>query len=359
MRPDHRRAFTLIELLVVIAIIGILMALLLPALHAVKQSALRAQCQSNMKQMGLALLSYAETLGCLPPAIVLIPDRFNTNEGKPLATAWSAQSRILPYLESKNQSDMINFEVSYETKDANGVRINGAATAIIAGVFLCPSDINGDRHRTGSASVNINYAVNRGDWYIWGGFPPNNNPNASIPNPRSPFYVNSSVRMQDITDGASKTILVSEVKSYTFTMKRCSDLLFNPTVVDKPMPEPDISPNTIVHYQGCTGGSIGTTSHTEWQDGQAFETGFTTAWPPNTETGGKDSSGVYSDIDLVSVTEKSGGPTYGAITARSYHSGGVNSIFADGSVQFISNGITGKIWRGMGTISEGEITNFD
>ena len=361
MRSARRQAFTLIELLVVIAIIGVLMALLLPALNAVKQAALRTQCQSNMKQMGLALLAYHETVGSLPPAIVLIPDRFNTNGGKPLPTAWSAQTRILPFLEAKNTSDLINFDVSYETKDANGVRINGKATSVNVGIFICPSDVNADRQRIGSDSINVNYVVNRGDWYIWGGFSPTDNPSSpqwkNIPVPRAPFYVNSSVRTKDITDGTSKTMLVSEVKSYTAAMKKCSDLVYAPTNPSNPIPLPNLDPATITQYQGCTGGSIGTTSHTEWQDGQAFETGFTTAWPPNTKTSGKDSAGVYPDIDLVSVTEKNGGPTYGAITARSFHSGGVNAFFADGSVQFISDGINGDIWRAMGTIAEGDISN--
>lgn len=363
MRLAKRNAFTLIELLVVIAIIGILVALLLPALNAVKQAAMRTQCQSNMRQMGMAMISYAETIGCLPPAMVLIPDKYNTNQGKPIANAWSAQTRILPFLDSKNQYDMINFDVSYDKKDGSGVRINGQATSINIGIIQCPSDVNGDRNRTGSASISVSYAVNRGGWYIFGGISPTDNPSdpnyKAIPNPTSPFYVNSSVRLSDITDGSSKTMLVSEVKIYTAAMKKCTDMVFAPINPNVPVPDPSALPSSIPQYQGCAGGAIGTSSHTEWMDGQAFETGFTTAWTPNTQTGGKDSNGVYSDIDLVGVTEKNGGPTFGAITARSYHSGGVNVFFADGSVQFISNGINGNTWRALGTIAENEVTNFE
>lgn len=363
MRPANRHAFTLIELLVVIAIIGILVALLLPALNAVKQAAMRTQCQSNMRQMGMAMLSYAETIGCLPPAMVLVPDKLNTNQGKPIATAWSAQTRILPFLDSKNQYDMINFDVSYEKKDDSGFRVNGQATSINIGIIQCPSDINGDRNRTGSASIGVSYAVNRGGWYIFGGLSPADNPfdpnYKVIPNPTSPFYVNSSVRLADITDGSSKTMLVSEVKIYTSAMKKCTDLVYSPINLNVAVPDPNALPSSIPQYQGCAGGVIGTSSHTEWMDGQAFETGFTTAWTPNTQTGGKDSTGIYPDIDLVGVTEKSNGPTFGAITARSYHSGGVNVFFADGSVQFISNGINGNTWRALGTIAENEVISFE
>ena len=65
------------------------------------------------------------------------------------------------------------------------------------------------------------------------------------------------------------------------------------------------------------------------------------------------------DVDIVGVGEKSGGPTYAAITARSYHPGGVNALFGDGSVRFVKNSILGTTWRALGTVGNGEVISSD
>jgi prepilin-type processing-associated H-X9-DG protein len=91
-------------------------------------------------------------------------------------------------------------------------------------------------------------------------------------------------------------------------------------------------------------------------DGAALETGFTTAWPPNKAIFG---GPTKVDVDIVSIGEKSGGPTYAAITSRSYHTGGVNSLFGDGSVRFIKSSINGTTWRALGTVGSGEVISSD
>ena len=82
--------------------------------------------------------------------------------------------------------------------------------------------------------------------------------------------------------------------------------------------------------------------------------GFTTAWPPNKVTPG---GPVLSepDVDVMSVRERMGGPTFAAITSRSYHPGGVQSVLGDGSVRFVSETIVGQVWRALGTVGGGEI----
>ena len=82
-------------------------------------------------------------------------------------------------------------------------------------------------------------------------------------------------------------------------------------------------------------------------DGAALETGFTTAWPPNKAIL---VGNPAIDVDIVSRGEKSGGPTYAAITSRSHHPGGVNALFADGSVRFVKNAINGHVWRSLGSV---------
>ena len=126
-----------------------------------------------------------------------------------------------------------------------------------------------------------------------------------------------------------------------------------------PVPAPDADPNAAASaYQTCVPGQ----GHTFWADGNAHETGVTTAWPPNkvirnlnplpANSGG-------SDLDIETKLISSGGPTYAAIVARSYHPGGVNSLFGDGSVRFIKSSINPYTWRALGTPQGGEIISAD
>src|SRR5690349_14431794 len=91
----NRRGFTLIELLVVIAIIGVLIALLLPAVQAAREAARRIQCTNNLKQIGLAMSNYESSIGGLPPTFVAA----GTGTTTTYVNGWSALARILPYLE--------------------------------------------------------------------------------------------------------------------------------------------------------------------------------------------------------------------------------------------------------------------
>ncbi len=92
MKPS--RGFTLIELLVVIAIIGLLVALLLPAVQAAREAARRIQCTNNLKQIGLAVHNYESSVGTLPLGVVVTFDRANN----PVFNGWGITARILPYL---------------------------------------------------------------------------------------------------------------------------------------------------------------------------------------------------------------------------------------------------------------------
>jgi hypothetical protein len=234
---------------------------------------------------------------------------------------------------------------------------------MIISVFTCPADIHQGRHRTGQGQQSINYAVNRGDWYVWGGLPVTENPSDPnwrfIPEPTGPFGVNSSVGMKDIRDGVSKTVLMAEVKTWMNYYRKCKDLTYAPIDINKAMPLPTDSPETISQYKGCSGGEFKDSLHTEFSDGGVHQTGFTTAWPPNKRTGGVNGTASYADLDVVGVRERDGGATFAAVTARSHHRGGVHAFFADGSVQFISNGIDGMIWRHLGTIDGGEVVSGD
>ena len=96
--------------------------------------------------------------------------------------------------------------------------------------------------------------------------------------------------------------------------------------------------------------------HTHWCNGNSFYDGFTTALPPNTKS---PAGSPALDSDMSSEDEDDGGPTYAAVTSRSYHPGSVNALFADGSVHSVKNSINFQTWRALGTVGGGEVVSAD
>ena len=343
---NQRRGFTLIELLVVISIIAVLIALLLPAVQAAREAARRIQCTNNLKQIGLAVQNYESSVGALPLGCVVTFDR----AGNPLFTGWGITARVLPYIDGQNLFNACNFNLPNETPQ------NDTAMRMSIAAYLCPSDpknqlvfIDGDQPRT-----NTNDAFNRGDWYVWGG-------SASAPQPNSPFRANIVVSIAAVNDGLSNTLFTAEVKTHTPYLLNCSGLRFAPQG-PQPMPGPNDNPATIGQYFSCSGGIAELrpdSGHSEWEDGNTSQSGFTTAWPPNKVTPGQYGGTSVSDTDLIAIREENGGPTFAAITSRSYHPGGVNALMGDGSVRFVKDTISGQTWRALGTVAGGEVVSSD
>ncbi|QEH35321.1 putative major pilin subunit [Aquisphaera giovannonii] len=341
-----RRGFTLIELLVVIAIIAVLIALLLPAVQSAREAARRIQCTNNLKQVGLAVHNYEGSAGVLPLGCAVWFDK----SGNPYFNGWGITARLLPFLEGSNAFNAANFSLANESIQ------NDTIMRLTVAAYLCPSDGKNTEIFVddGQPRNNTNYAFNRGDWYVWGGL-------SATVDPRSPFRANRCVRLAAVTDGLSNTLFAAEVKTHTPYLLNCSGLAYSP-VNATPIPGPNDSPASVAQYTSCGGGSAELrpdSGHAEWEDGNTSQAGFTTAWTPNKVTPGTFGGTIVPDTDLIAIREENGGPTFAAVTARSYHPGGVDVLLGDGSVRFIKSTIDGMTWRALGSVSGGEVISAD
>lgn len=337
-----RQAFTLFELLVVVAIIGVLVALLLPAVQAAREAARRAQCLNHLKQLGLAIHRYEASVGLLPVAVFVTRD----GAGNPLFQGWSAPARIFPYREGRPQYNAGNFELPHET----------VANALGNRSFLCPSDPESTRIYVDDdlRRHNTRYGFNRGDWCVRSG-------SDGGPAPASAFRVNRPVRLAEVRDGLSGTLFLSEVLSRPLYFRNCSGLVDAPMAAG-PMPATAADPKTIAQYPSGVGPIAQMqpdSGHSEWEDGNTNQSGFTTAWAPNRRTPGRLGSAAFDDVDPIAIREEGGGPTFAAITSRSDHPGGVNALMGDGGVRFLKDSIVGPTWRALGTVAGGEAVPAD
>jgi prepilin-type N-terminal cleavage/methylation domain-containing protein/prepilin-type processing-associated H-X9-DG protein len=338
---ERRRGFTLIELLVVIAIIGVLVGLLLPAVQAAREAARRTQCVNNLKQIGLAKSNYESTFGVLPPSMCA------TGTGNTIAwiNGWSAMARVLPYAEQGAMYNSANSSLWKETPP------NTTIVALEVALFLCPSDLHPDPYlQTYGYSGVTSYGVNQGDWFIWGGF--------GGPQNRNAFGLDRARRFAEFTDGLSQTLLVAEVKAQQprSDCQAALSLIQNPYKVPPTIAAPlSVAPE----YDTCAPSPMISDNHSEWSDGNVFGAGFSTAWPPNKAIQGTTSASAAYDLDLIGIHEENGGPSFAAITARSYHPGGVNALFGDGRVQFVKSSIDGTTWRALGTVAGGKVVSSD
>ena len=159
--------------------------------------------------------------------------------------------------------------------------------------------------------------------------------------------------------------MASEVRSHQDEQTNCA-VLATMNSPGNPL-SPDVPPTQITPTVGSDGTCmLSNAGHVSWADGGVAQSGMTTAWAPNTKVimfasgGGMGlGPGATVDLDLVGIPESSGGPTYAAVTSRSYHPGGVNALFGDGSVRFIKQTINGNTWRSLGSVSGGEIISAD
>ncbi|MFG0262345.1 MAG: DUF1559 domain-containing protein [Novipirellula sp. JB048] len=331
----HRAGFTLVELLVVIAIIGVLVGLLLPAVQAAREAARRMSCSNNLKQIGLAVHNYESATKSLPAAW-----------SKPAMTGdgWSAQARILPYIEAVSLASAIDFDAGYKTAT---IEVEGVAIPISSyrvPTYLCPSEVN-DTQRFGDDGPEhypLSYGYNSGVWFTYDAN------NGMVGD--GAFAANRYLKFRDCLDGLSNTLAFSEVKAWTPYYRDAGQA--------GSLPLPSLPAEVC-----AIGGSFKTnTGHTEWVDGRVHQSGFTTTFAPNTKVICSESGQEY-DVDFTNFREgKSGSAplpkTYAAVTSRSYHAGGVNTAMMDGSIRFVTESIDLDLWRALSTRAGSEVISL-
>jgi prepilin-type N-terminal cleavage/methylation domain-containing protein len=353
-----RTAFTLIELLVVIAIIGVLVALLLPAVQAAREASRRTQCKNNLKQLALAMHSYESAYSRFPM-------------GGSQDSDFSVQARLLPYIEEANLQNLLDFTQpaffgSWSGKTPNPLFVDVFETPVP--VFLCPSDpapaqtavtVSGNTFVYGGLSYMVSFGSAKhtnNDWR-W--------PTDGV------VYEHSGVGFRNFTDGTSNTVILSE------TVRSVGSDMVLPAGTTPPFP-----------FQFTLNGSSGTSAGLNSVPG-VLATG--SPW-----TSYVDDNGMVSTPDLAAIwtnfTSWRGGASpalrgrgiswafSGAINSmtngytapnsripdivthwtgyfapRSYHTGGAHVALGDGSVRFLSDNIDADLHRALHSCNGGEV----
>ena len=321
-RP-RRLGFTLIELLVVIAIIGVLIALLLPAVQQAREAARRAQCSNNFKQLGLALHNYADAYKCFPMSRAFT----GIGAGAPPFTYpvvnYSAMARLLPYIEQTELFDRMNFAFHCNAP------ANVTCLSIKVSNYLCPSDGKWDPP-AGMPGCNIR--ANEGSTILFAYY--DIDPakiNAALPPPNGPFFAVRHYKLNQIIDGTSKTAAFSEQNKGDFSNAQSSpeDFFRGETVgyaatLDQAVEWcQQVDVNNLANQGSSNVGA-------EWIGVNVTMMFYLHNATPNMR------SCFFQPGRIVT-------------TASSRHPGGVNVAMCDGSVTFVSDRISKEIWRAAGT----------
>lgn len=333
MQPARKtRGFTLIELLVVIAIIGVLIALLLPAVQQAREAARRIQCTNNLKQLGLAFHNYESAINTLPPG----------RKGCCWGT-WLVF--VMPFIEGQSTYNAFNFSgnnnpalpaATFDSPFRYAGPTNVTVTSSRVNTFLCPSDgsqnfpiqpsYNGIAWKISTQNYVVNYGNTSERQFNYNGlafggapFTDMGSPYVDITTANQSVQSQETVRFSAFTDGLSQTVLASE----------------------------------LIVPQGY---DLRGFSH--W----GYGSNFTTYLVPNSTL-----PDIMQSIGYCNTTVKTNPPCIGESmptlplmkAARSRHPGGVNTLFGDGTVKFIKNSVNIYIWRALGSTHGTEVVSAD
>ena len=310
--------FTLIELLVVISIIGLLIAILIPAVQAAREAARSTQCGNNLRQIGLALASYESA-----------HKKYPTGSN---GASFSAHTMLLPYLEQAALYNSLNFQLSFFSDSLNEyVSPNSTSSLNRISQFLCPSD-------SSSQGIGLNnYAWNGGFGYVELGGGPRSVFNGFMTDATSDSRY--SIGVNDISDGTSQTLAMSEWVIGARGLEEPKAVVLKT--------KPFLKTSEFEDFVSeCAQLNPALAQVSYWAKQADWISGYYGHTIMN------------SDL-MINKHSCSNGNYACAWTAGSWHSAGANGLFVDGHAAFLSESLTLPIWRSLSTRSGQELMSGD
>jgi prepilin-type N-terminal cleavage/methylation domain-containing protein/prepilin-type processing-associated H-X9-DG protein len=373
LTPRRRRSsgFTLIELLVVIAIIAVLIALLLPAVQAAREAARRSQCVNNLKQMGLAAMNFESTNSTLPPTWGPYP--YASNGGSRV----NFLAVMMPFIE---QGALYNaWNLTVDSNGGGSLEINETARLTQVSAYLCPSDPSsgtcGDPGGSNIPCGKANYFANMGytaGQYFSSNVTPQETNSAVI----GPFIVQIDSGQPKFLDAASTQPNPLYQRLIACTIASVTDGTSNTAMFAETIRSRYVGSQSSANWPALATAMTGTGYLDPIQNGGTMTTGALQVVPAvcqNLSSRLLAYRGLEYYRFIVECTNyghvllpNSKSPDCGDSTiaaafmaARSWHSGGVNVCYVDGSVHFIKNTVNATPWAGLGTKGGAEVLSAD